>query len=110
MGGSTVYPRGCRVKTFQPIPSLLTFYNTLIAQASAEGQFVPPPVIPARPDDPQQAAFLDHLCMPLHGLLKNAYDRAQAVIAQQYTNPYAVDPYTGQPYHPEAWGTTAGSP
>lgn len=75
------------MKTFQVLPELQAFYNALVAKANYGDAFsenatsahrqLPP--VPARPTDVQQAAFLDHLCMPLYGLLKNAYDRIDAV-------------------------------
>jgi hypothetical protein len=106
------------MKTFQPSPELLAFYNAVVAKANYADAFsenataahrtLPP--VPARPTDVQQAAFLDHLCMPLYGLVKNAYDRMNAVVAQQMADPYGVNPSTGQPYHPEMWGTQSGAP
>lgn len=106
------------MRTFQPDPELQAFYTALVAKANYADAFsenataahrtLPP--VPSRPTDRQQAAFLDHLCMPLYGLIKNAYDRLNAVIVQAQADPYGVDPLTGQPYHPEMWGTTSGAP
>lgn len=105
------------MKTFKVLPELQTFYDALVAKANYADAFseyatrahrtLPP--IPARPTDVQQLAFLDHLCMPLYGLIKNAYDRIDGMAAAAVTNPYAVDP-SGQPYHPELWGTGGGGP
>lgn len=78
------------MKTFRPTPELEAFYNALIYDATHQRW----PVftmaqlgltIPARPTDPQQAAFFDHCCMPLYNLIKFAADRMVGVRAAQAT-------------------------
>lgn len=113
------------MRSFIPLPEIKDFFDKLDAASKngliwgdVPGRFqyvrynLPP--IPATPTDPIQRAFFEQTCMVAYTSMAAANQRANETIArvrgQTQVNPYALDPVSGQPINPEAWGTTSGAP
>jgi len=106
------------MRAFTLEPSVAQFFSALLASVNGD-QGVP--TAPSPPADPESAAFLRVVCLPLQAAVSEAasaygtytgYGAVREMLAAQAraADPYALDPVTGQPLYPESWGTQAGSP
>lgn len=93
------------MRVFNPSAAFVAFFNQVIAAAEAPvtaGSYMP--VIPTFTDQEEDSFVQVHL-VPL---IRQVDTMRRSVSPAPAPNPYALDPSTGQPLHPEAWGVTGG--
>lgn len=92
------------MRTFTLSPLVKAWFDTVVNLHPD----APAPPLPPPSSNPEEQAFHAAVLVPI-ATLKGAVIQAMPPPAP-VIDTYAIDPNTGQPLHPEMWGTQAGSP